>query len=136
MGKKKKQESRGPITASQEVDDNVPLLGIFTINGQECQLKPLGERILVRRAVERKTIGGIIIPQTAEEHANVGQVIAIGGPAVKYVRVGDDIMFMPHSGKELKGNLPTEMVKQFEGVRIMVEDDVVAVIRRIVDDEE
>lgn len=74
--------------------------------------KPLYDKILVERLEgEEKTIGGIIIPDTAKEKPIEGKVVAIGsgnrsektGEIVKLeVKVGDKILFGKWSGTEIK----------------------------------
>jgi chaperonin GroES len=91
--------------------------------------RPLHDRILVRRIeAEEKTAGGIIIPDTAREKPQEGEVIAVGpgardeaGKLVELdVKVGDRILFGKWSGTEIKlGG---------EDLLIMKESDVMGVI--------
>ena len=73
--------------------------------------RPLGDRVLVRRVEEEaKTKGGIIIPDTAKEKPQEGEVIAVGpgardedGDYIKMdVKAGDRILFGKWSGTEVK----------------------------------
>ncbi len=73
--------------------------------------RPLHDRVLVRRIdAEEKTAGGIIIPDTAKEKPQQGEVLAVGPGARdedgKYitpdVKVGDHIIFGKWSGTEVK----------------------------------
>ena len=73
--------------------------------------RPLGDRVLVKRVEEEsKTKGGIIIPDTAKEKPQEGEVIAVGpgardesGKLVELdVKVGDRILFGKWSGSEVK----------------------------------
>jgi chaperonin GroES len=73
--------------------------------------RPLHDRVLVRRVQqEEKTKGGIIIPDTAKEKPQEGEVIAVGsgvrdekGTLVPLdVKVGDRILFGKWSGTEVK----------------------------------
>lgn len=91
--------------------------------------RPLHDRILVRRIeAEEKTAGGIIIPDTAKEKPQEGEVIAAGpgardesGKLVALdVKVGDRILFGKWSGTEIKLN--------GEDLLIMKESDVMGVI--------
>ena len=75
------------------------------------KVKPLQDRILVKRLEEEeKTKGGIIIPDAAKEKPQEGKVIAIGdgktlenGTKIKLsVKVGDKILFGKYSGTEIK----------------------------------
>jgi chaperonin GroES len=74
-------------------------------------IRPLYDRIVVRRLEEKETIqGGIIIPDSAKEKPQEGQVIAVGqgkrldsGKVVAPdVKAGDRILFGKYSGSEIK----------------------------------
>lgn len=91
--------------------------------------RPLHDRILVRRVEsEEKTKGGIIIPDTAKEKPQEGEVIAVGPGARNEagqiqaldVKVGDRILFGKWSGTEIKIN--------GEDLLIMKESDVMGII--------
>jgi chaperonin GroES len=91
--------------------------------------RPLHDRILVRRVEsEEKTKGGIIIPDTAKEKPQEGEVIAVG-PGGRNdagqiqpldVKVGDRILFGKWSGTEIKID--------GEDLLIMKESDVMGII--------
>ncbi|MGH7819833.1 MAG: co-chaperone GroES [Candidatus Binatia bacterium] len=75
------------------------------------KIRPLGDRVLIRRvAEEEKTKGGIIIPDTAKEKPQEGKVIAVGkGKADEDgkvrpldVKAGDRILFSKYAGTEIK----------------------------------
>ena len=75
------------------------------------KFRPLHDRVLVRRTEEEaKTKGGIIIPDTAKEKPQEGEVVAIGngaktedGKILKMdVKVGDRVLFGKWSGTEVK----------------------------------
>jgi len=94
--------------------------------------RPLHDRILVRRLeAEEKTAGGIIIPDTAKEKPQEGEVIAVGpgardesGKLVPLdVKVGDRILFGKWSGTEIKLN--------GEDLLVMKESDVMGVIENV-----
>ena len=87
-------------------------------------IKPLADRVLVEPAATvEKSIGGIIIPDTAQDKALTGTVVAVG-PGTKdfpiSVTVGDKVMFGKHVGTE----------HTFDGVNylFMRESDLIAVI--------
>ena len=95
------------------------------------KVRPLHDRILVRRvAEEEKTKGGIIIPDTAKEKPAEGEVVAVGNGkanekgAVRAldVKAGDRILFGKYSGNEIK----------VDGVEhlILREDEVLGVIEK------
>ena len=73
--------------------------------------KPLHDRVLVRRVqADEKTKGGIIIPDTAKEKPQEGEVVAVGGGSRSDdgkvtpldVKAGDKILFGKWSGTEVK----------------------------------
>ena len=76
-----------------------------------AKLTPLHDRILVRRVAEAETTrGGIIIPETAKDKPQEGEVIAVGKGKVNEdgkvrpldVKEGDRILFGKYSGTEIK----------------------------------
>ncbi len=77
----------------------------------EVGVRPLHDRILVRRmAEETKTAGGLIIPDSAKEKPQRGEVVAAGKGRVTEdgkvmpldVKIGDKVLFGKYSGTELK----------------------------------
>jgi chaperonin GroES len=93
------------------------------------QVKPLHDRIIVRRLEEEeKTKGGIIIPDTAKEKPIEGKVIAVGDGRIKKdgkkipmeVKKGDRVLFAKYAGTEVKMGGEEHL--------IMKEDDVLGVI--------
>lgn len=87
-------------------------------------IKPLADRVLVKSApAEEKTIGGIIIPDTAKEKPLQGEVIATGNGTKDeemVVKTGDTVLYGKYSGQEV----------EFEGVKylIMRQSDILAVL--------
>jgi chaperonin GroES len=74
-------------------------------------ITPLHDRVLVRRLEEKETVkGGIIIPDTAKEKPQEGEVIAVGAGKINEkgdrvaldVKVGDRILFGKYSGNDIK----------------------------------
>ncbi len=73
-------------------------------------ITPLHDRVLVRRLEEKETAkGGIIIPDTAKEKPQEGEVMAVGGGKMEKgrrialdVKVGDRILFGKYTGSEIK----------------------------------
>ena len=91
--------------------------------------RPLGDRVLVKRVEEEsKTKGGIIIPDTAKEKPQEGEVIAVGPGARDEngkvqpldVKVGDRILFGKWSGTEVK--------LDGEELLIMKESDIMGIL--------
>ena len=93
------------------------------------KFRPLGDRVVVRRVVqEQKTSGGIIIPDTAQEKPQEGEVIAAGPGALDdkgkrvtpEVKPGDFVLFGKWSGSEVKVD--------GEQILIMKESDIMGVL--------
>lgn len=87
-------------------------------------IKPLADRVLVKPApAEEKTIGGIIIPDTAKEKPLQGEVFATGNGTKDeemVVKTGDTVLYGKYSGQEV----------ELEGVKylIMRQSDILAVL--------
>jgi chaperonin GroES len=95
------------------------------------KLKPLQDRILVKRLEEeQKTKGGIIIPDAAKEKPQEGKVIAVGdgkvlenGQKIKLsVKAGDKILFGKYSGTEVKVDGEEHLILREDDVLGIVED--------------
>jgi len=86
-------------------------------------IKPLGKRVLIKRAEATQTKGGIYLPETAKEKPKEGSVIAVG-PEVDQgsVKVGDRVMFSAYSGTEVKDQSGNEEYL------VMSEDDILGVL--------
>jgi chaperonin GroES len=93
------------------------------------KVRPLHDRLLVRRIEEKEMArGGIIIPDTAKEKPMEGKVLAVGNGRVLEtgkrlaldVKVGDRILFGKYSGNEIKVD--------GEDVLIVREDEVLAIM--------
>jgi chaperonin GroES len=73
-------------------------------------ITPLNDRVLVRRLEEKETAtGGIVIPDTAKEKPQEGEVIAVGAGKMEKgrripiaVKVGDRILFGKYTGSDIK----------------------------------
>jgi chaperonin GroES len=93
------------------------------------KVRPLHDRLLVRRIEEKETAkGGIIIPDTAKEKPQEGEVLAVGNGKILEngtkvaldVKVGNKILFGKYSGTEIKID--------GDDVLILREDEVLAVL--------
>ncbi len=93
------------------------------------KIKPLGDRVLVKLVEEKDvTKGGIIIPDTAQEKPQEGEVVAVGtgkldddGKKIAFnVKKGDRVLMPKYGGTEVKVD-----DKEYQIVR---EDDILAVI--------
>ncbi|GFE56940.1 co-chaperone GroES [Geobacter sp. AOG1] len=94
-------------------------------------LRPLQDRIIVKRLEEEtKTAGGILIPDTAKEKPQQGEVVAVGKGKVTEdgkilpldVKVGNKVLFGKYAGTEIK--------LDGQDYLIMREDDILGVLEK------
>jgi chaperonin GroES len=93
------------------------------------KIRPLQDRVIVKRLEEeQKTAGGIIIPDTAKEKPQKGEIVA-AGPGKRNedgkiqpldIKAGDKVLFSKYAGTEIK--------VEGEELLIMREDDIMGVI--------
>jgi chaperonin GroES len=87
-------------------------------------MKPINDRVVIKpSAAEEKTSGGIIIPDTAKEKPQRGEVVAVGpgkDDKAMSVKVGDIVLYGKYAGQDLS----------YQGVDylIMREDDILVVL--------
>lgn len=86
-------------------------------------IKPVDDRIAIEPIEEKeKSIGGIIIPDTAKEKPQIGKIIAIGTDKElkDIVKIGDDVLYAKYGGTEI----------EFEGKKIIIlsRSDILAVV--------
>ena len=95
------------------------------------KIRPLHDRVIVKRLEEERTSpGGIVIPDTAAEKPIQGKVVAVGKGKILEdgsvrpldVKVGDKILFGKYSGTEVKVD--------GEDLLVMREEDVMAIIEK------
>tara|TARA_B100001057_G_C22586523_1_gene847281 strand:- start:4 stop:285 length:282 start_codon:yes stop_codon:yes gene_type:complete len=92
---------------------------------KKIKLTPLADKVIVQQAeAETKTASGIIIPDTAQEKPQKGNIVAVGKGTKEYpitVKVGDLVLYGKYAGTEFK----------FEGedFLIMKESDILAIIK-------
>jgi len=95
------------------------------------KIKPLSDKVLVQRLeAEKKTAGGIVLPDTAKEKPQKGKVIAVGKGKVlddgklrtMSVKKGDTVLFTSYAGTEIKMDEKEYL--------IMDESDIMAVIEK------
>jgi chaperonin GroES len=100
-----------------------------TASSVASQLKPLGDRVVVKPAGrEETTKSGIVLPDTAKEKPQRGTILAAGegrrdddGDRIKMdVKVGDEVLFAKYAGTEFK--------LEDEDLLILSEKDILAVI--------
>ena len=95
------------------------------------KIKPLHDRVIVKRLEEeRKSAGGIVIPDNAAEKPDQGEVVAVGNGKILEdgkvrpldVKVGDRILFGKYSGTTVK--------VEGDELLVMREDDIMGVIAK------
>ena len=100
-----------------------------TTSSRKGRIRPLGDRVLVKRAeAEERTAGGILLPESAKDKPKEGSVISIGegklldtGERSTFsVSVGDRILFSSYAGTEVKYG--------GEEYLIMREEDILGII--------
>ncbi|MBX9721357.1 MAG: co-chaperone GroES [Candidatus Obscuribacterales bacterium] len=95
----------------------------------KLKLKPLADRVVIKKMdAEEKTAGGIVIPDTAQEKPQQGEVLAVGPGKLDdqgkrqpmELKAGDKVLFAKYSGTEVK----------IDGIEyvLMAERDILAVI--------
>jgi chaperonin GroES len=97
----------------------------------KLKIRPLHDRVIIKRLEEeRKSAGGILIPDSATEKPSQGKVIAVGKGKILEngevrpldVKVGDTILFGKYSGQETKVT--------GEDLLVMREEDIMAIIEK------
>jgi chaperonin GroES len=92
------------------------------------KIKPLGNRVLIKRSEAERSRGGIILPDTAQEKPRIGEVIAVG-PGKRTddgtlkpieISVGNQVLFSSYAG--------TEISEEEDQYLIMSEDDILGVL--------
>ncbi len=89
---------------------------------ENTNIEPLGIRVLVRPIEqEAKTASGLILPDSAKEKPQIGEVIAIGDDEEMMVKVGQKVLFPKYTGTEIK----------LEGVEHMIMEatDLLAIVK-------
>lgn len=93
-------------------------------------IKPLGNRVLIKRSKAQTTKGGILLPDSAQEKPKEGVVVSAGPGKIDdegrvtpmSVKVGDRVLFSSYSGTEVKG------IEGDEEMLIINEDDLLGVL--------
>jgi len=93
------------------------------------QVQPLGDRVFVKiSSSEEKTVGGILLPDSAKEKPQLGEVMAVGSGQVNKkgnripldVKIGDRVLYSKYAGTDLKmGN---------EDYILLTEKDILAIV--------
>ena len=120
-----------PTRSTDSLQPRVAASGAFFTTEATMKIRPLQDRVIVKRVKEEeKTKGGIIIPDTAKEKPIEGEVVAVGNGKVLEdgtvrkldVKVGDRVLFGKYSGTEVK--------LEGEERLIVREDDILAVLEK------
>jgi chaperonin GroES len=93
------------------------------------KLKPLGNRVLVKRSKSQTSKGGILLPDSAQEKPREGTVVAVGPGKQNEegtlepttVKIGDRVLFTSYSGTEVKNPNDDELL-------ILSEDDILGIL--------
>ena len=105
----------------------------------KSKFRPLHDRVVVRRVEsEEKTKGGIIIPDTAKEKPQEGEIIAVGSGARDEagklvpldVKAGDRILFGKWSGSEIKLDGEDLLIMKESDVMGVIEDPGIAIAKK------
>lgn len=100
-------------------------MSVSILESSTMTLQPIQDRVVVRRLpAEEVTAGGIIIPDTAKEKPQQGEIIAVGKGKKDYtmtVKKGDRVLFGKYAGQELTLN--------GEELLVMREEDILAIIQ-------
>ncbi len=94
------------------------------------KIRPLGKRVLIRRATAAQTKGGILLPESAQEKPKEGEVLAVGEGAMNSEGVmekptlqpGDRVLFTSYAGTQVKQE------EEDAEYMVMSEEDVLAVL--------
>ena len=87
------------------------VLNVTAATSSKLSLKPLADRVVVKKLdAEEKTAGGIVLPDTAKEKPQQGEILAVGpgkfdekgNRQPMEVKVGDKVLFAKYSGTEVK----------------------------------
>jgi chaperonin GroES len=92
-------------------------------------VKPLGNRVLIKRADARMSKGGILLPESSQEKPQLGEVLAVGEGKLNdkgklepmEVKKGDRILFANYSGTQIETHGEGEYL-------ILSQDDVLAIL--------
>ncbi|MEC7839213.1 MAG: co-chaperone GroES [Chlamydiota bacterium] len=94
------------------------------------KIKPLGNRVLIKRSKKETTKGGILLPDSAQEKPKEGEVVAVGPGKTNddgtvepmNVSIGDIVLFSSYAGTEVKDQ------SDEDEYLIMSEDDILGVL--------
>ncbi|MFT5499963.1 MAG: chaperonin GroES [Woeseiaceae bacterium] len=121
---------RGRVLTSTGLESRISRLIINSLEEiQSMKIRPLHDRVIVKRMEEERTSpGGIVIPDAATEKPIKGEIVAVGNGKILEngeiraldIKAGDKVLFGKYSGTEVKVD--------GEELLVMKEDDIMAVI--------
>ena len=89
------------------------------------KVKPLADRVMVKmEKSETKTTGGIIIPDTAQEKTQQGEVVAVGEGTEKVkitVKAGDKVMYDKYAGTQVKIDGTEHLILKMADILAIIE---------------
>jgi len=95
------------------------------------KIKPLYDRVVVKKVeVEQKTAGGIILPDTAKEESQVGEVVAVGEGRILEngeirplkVKEGNRVLYSKYAGNEVELDGEKYLIIREEDILAVIED--------------
>jgi chaperonin GroES len=100
------------------------------------KIKPLQDRVLIKRIKAQTSKGGILLPDSAQEKPQIGEVIAVGeGKMSKEgkllplaVKVGDKVLFSSYAGTPIQMNISREPSSSESEHLILGEEDILAIV--------
>lgn len=95
------------------------------------EIKPLGDRVVIKRSKSPSTKGGILLPDSAQEKPKEGVIVAVGPGKLNdegarnpmNVKIGDRILFSSYAGTEIKNTK-----NEGDELLIMKEEDILGVV--------
>ena len=127
-GLRPSQASAVRVCSSRRSSRSLVLRAATVVTPKYTSLKPLGDRVLVKlSAAEEKTIGGILLPSSAQSKPQGGEIVAVGGGRTigdKKVEVsiptGSQVVYSKYAGTEVEYNNSKHL--------IMKEDDIIGIL--------
>ncbi|KAF7094291.1 hypothetical protein CFC21_096609 [Triticum aestivum] len=123
-GLRPSQASAVRVCSSRRSSRSLVVRAATVVTPKYTSLKPLGDRVLVKlSAAEEKTIGGILLPSSAQSKPQGGEIVAVGGGRTigdKKVETGSQVVYSKYAGTEVEYNNSKHL--------IMKEDDIIGIL--------
>lgn len=88
--------------------------------------EPIFARVLIKREINEKTTGGIIIPNAKRHASSEGTILALGETASPTLKVGDKVLFGKHSGTWID---PSNKEGEEGTLFVCMDEDIIAIIK-------